>query len=276
MALIIGLLALVLAIWELLRSGQKIMKIGWKGWISILMSLGAKYRKPIDISHLLNPPPPITHKNIEALKLLGFRRLGEAQIKSPFNPLVTVWVFTHLETQIQAEVAWKRVAFSTYFQEKTLLVTDFPNGEHIEIPNYQSHTITTSIDHAYKYHIKQIVKFSQKHSQPHPIRNMADYLKWEAVGRKYYAARKLMRWVGADIVRLTVFVYGCLVLILTPTFLDPQKFSLLPKIGMFSSQEILIYAIILLLLPAIFVSRYFNRWTVRQTRKDSRNVKERS
>jgi len=274
MALIIGLLALALAIWELLRSGQKILKIGWKGWINILMSLGAKYRKPIDISHLLNPPPPITHKNIEALKLLGFRRLGEAQIKSPFNPPVTVWVFTHLETQIQAEVALKRVAFSTYFQEKTLLVTDFPNGEHIEIPSYQSHTIITGVDHAYKYHLQQTAKFSQKYGQSHPIRNMVDYLKWEAVGRKYYATRKLMRWVEADIVRLTAFVYGCLVLILTPTLFDPQKFSFIPKISVFSSQEILIYVIIVLLLPAIIISRYFNRWTVRQTHKDSRNMKK--
>ncbi len=272
MALIIGLLALALAIWELLRSGQKIFKIGWNGWVNIIMSLLAKYRKPIDVSHLLIPPPPITKKNIEALKSIGFRRLGEAQIKSPFNPTITVWIFTHIESKIQAEAAWKRIAFSTYFQEKTLVVTDFPNGEHIEIPNYQSHTIVTSVANAFRYHTQQITKFSLKYGQPHPIRNMTDYLRWELVGRKNYGTRKLMRWVQADIIRLIAFIYGILVLILTPIFLDPQKLSFIPKISMFSSQEILIYIIILLLLPAIIGSRYFNRWNVRQTHKDSRNI----
>ena len=274
MALIIGLLGLALAIWELFRSGQKILQVGWKGWVNILMSLGAKYRRPIDISHLLIPPSPISQKNIEALKAIGFRRLGEAQIKSPFKPPITVWVFFHLETQIQAEAAWKRVGFSTYFRDKTLVVTDFPNGESIEIPNYQSHTIMTSVADAYQYHLRQVTKFSQKYGDLHPIRNMSEYLRWEAVGRKHYGTIKLMRWIRADIVRLITFIYGILVLALTPIFFNPKVFSFIPQITIFSSQEILIYAIILLLLPAIMTSRYFNRWTVQQTHQDSRRIKK--
>ena len=272
MALIIGLLTLSLAIWELLRSGQKILKIGWNGWVNIIMSLLAKYRKPIDVSYLSTPPSPITQKNIDALISIGFRRLGEAQVKYPFKPPLTVWVFTHLESQIQAEAAWKRIAFSTYFQEKTLVVTDFPNGERIEIPNYQSHTIVTSVANAYRYHLHQVAKFKLKYRQFHPIRNMTDYLRWEVVGRKNYGTRKLARWVWASIIRLFAFIYGILVLALSLRLFNPQNVSLIPKIGIFSSQEILIYIIILMLLPAIIISRYFNRWTVRQTHKDSRNV----
>lgn len=272
MALIIGLSALAFAIWELLRSGQKILKIGWKGWVNILMSLGAKYRKPVEVSHLLIPPPPATEPNIEALKALGFRRLGEAQIKSPFNPPVPVWVFTHLETQIQAEAAWKRVAFSTYFQEKVLVVTDYPNGEHIEMPNYQSHTIVTNLDDAYRYHLLQIAKFSRKYGPPHPIRNMTDYLTWETVGRRNYATRKLIRWVKADIIRLVAFIYGIVILASTPIFFNLRNPPFLSEIGMFSSLEILIYVMILLLLPALIISRYYSRWSTRQTHKDSRTV----
>jgi hypothetical protein len=274
MALIIGLLALALAIWELLRSGQKILKVGWKGWVNILMSLGAKYRKPTDVSYLLIPPPPISKKNIEALKAIGFRRLGEAQIKSPFKPPITVWVFFQTETHIQAEAAWKRVGFSTYFQDKTLVVTDFPNGERIEMPNYQSHTIMTSVADAYQYHLRQVTKFSQKYGDHHPIRSMSEYLHWEAVGRKHYGTIKLMRWIRADIVRLITFTYGILVLSLTPIFFNPKGFLFIPQTSVFSSREILIYTIILLLSPAILISQYFNRWNVRQTHQDSRSAKK--
>jgi len=158
--LILGLIALLISLFELLRSGQRILRIGLNGWRNIILSLGAKYRQPVDVSYQLIPPPSIAQENIEALKALGFRRLGEAQVKSPFNPPITVWIFTHLETRIQAEVAWKRVSFSTFFQEKTLIVTDYPNGEHIEIPNYQSHTIVTSVSHTYRYHLQQVNKFS--------------------------------------------------------------------------------------------------------------------
>ena len=273
MVLTIGLLALALAILELFRSGRKILKVGWNGWVNILMSLGAKYRKPVDVSHLLLPPPPICQENIDALKAIGFRRLGEAQIKSPFKPPITVWVFFHIETQIQAETAWKRVGFSTYFRDKTLVVTDFPNGERIDMPNYQSHTIKTSVADAYEYHLRQVAKFGQKYGNPHPIRNMSEYQRWEAVGRKHYGTIKLMRWIRADIVRLITFVYGILVLTLTPILFNPKGISFIPQISVFSSQEILIYAIILLLSPALLVSQYFNRWNVRQTHQDSRSVK---
>ncbi|HET9910674.1 MAG TPA: hypothetical protein VFQ13_02230 [Anaerolineales bacterium] len=271
---ILGLLLLGVSIWELLRSGQKILKIGWRGWVNIFLTLGAKNRQPVDVSHLLIPPPAADQKNIEELKSLGFRRLGEAEVKSPFRPPLHVWVFAHVENRIQAEAAGRRVGFSTYFQEKTLVVTDFPNGEHIEDRNYQSHTIVTSISDAYHYHLQQIEKFSRKCGPPHPVQTMNDYLRWEVVGRKNYAMRKLSRWITSNLVRLVAFVYGCLVLILTPIFFEPPDFPLIAKLGFLSSQEILIYSMILLASPAILATRYFSRWTASQTHKDSRLLRK--
>lgn len=272
---ILGILLLMASTWELLRSGQKILKIGWKGWVNILLTLGAKNRQPVDVSHLLIPPPAADQKNIEELKSLGFRRLGEAQVESPFNPPLTVWVFAHIENHIQAEAAGRRVGFSTYFQEKTLVVTDFPNGEHIEIPNYQSHTIVTNISDAFHYHLLQVDKFRQKYGPPHPIRTMGDYLHWEVVGRKNYAMRKLSRWLASNIVRLVAFLYGSLVLILTPIFFELFDIPLISKFASFSSQEVLIYTMILLTSPATFATRYFSRWTASQTHKDSRVLRNR-
>lgn len=267
---ILGLLLLGVSLWELLRSGQKILNIGWKGWVNIFLTLGAKNRHPVDISHLATSPLSCDQNNIEALKVLGFRRLGEVQINSPFRPPLTGWVFTHVENHIQAEASGRRIGFSTYFQDKVLLVTDFPNGEHIETPTYQSHTIVTSVADAYRYHLQQIARFSQKYGPPHPIQTMTDYLHWETVGRKNYAMRKLSRWLTANIVRLVAFIYGVLALILTPVFFEPFEIPFLSKFAVFSSQEVLIYTMILLASPAIFVSKYFSRWTATQTHKDSR------
>ena len=103
---------------------------------------------------------------------------------------------------------------------------------------------------------------------------MADYLHWEIIGRKNYGTRKLMRWVWPNIVRLVAFTYGCLVLILVPIFFDPQNIPVISHAGLFSSQEALVYLMILLILPAIVASRYSNRRAVRQTHKDSRMISE--
>jgi hypothetical protein len=180
------------------------------------------------------------------------------------------WVFTHLETRIQPEAAWNRVGFSTYFQEKVLVVTDFPNGEHIETPNYQSHTIVTGLDDAYAHHLQQVAGYSRTFGPPHPIRSMADYLKWEKVGRQQYATRKLMRWVRTDLVRLSAFVYGVLVLVLTPILYPAPAFFSIPAAGLYAPQERMLYVMILLLLPAIFLPRFFERLNLLGTYKDSR------
>jgi hypothetical protein len=272
MTLVISLLLLVFSLWELLHTGQKILKLGWSGWINTVMLLFARYRRPVDVSQQLLPPPPAAQKNIETLGALGFRRLGEAQVKHPFRPPITVWVFVQLERRIPAEVAGRRVEFATYFQEKTLLVTDFPNGEHIEIPSYQSHTIVTSLAKAYEYHVQQIAKFSRTYGSFHPIHSMTDYLRWEQVGRANYGMRKLMRWVGPNLVRLGAFIYGLLVLVLIPLFFDPKVLSFIPQINLLSPQELKMDVIILLLLPAIALSRFANRRAVRQTHKDSRSL----
>lgn len=241
--------------------------------MNIFLTLGAKNRQPVDVSQLMIPPPAGEQKNIEELKSLGFRRLGEIQINSPFRPPINGWVFAHVENHIQAEAAGRRIGFSTYFGEKSLVVTDYPNGEHIETPNYESHTIVTSIADAYGYHLQQIERFQRKHGLPHPIRTMTDYLRWEVVGRKNYALRKLSRWITSNLVRLAAFIYGSLVLILTPIFFEPVEVRFLPDF--ISSREVLIYTMVLLVSPAILATRYFSHWTASQTHKDSRTLRSR-
>jgi hypothetical protein len=193
---ILGLLLLGVSIWELLRSGQKILKIGWRGWVNIFLTLGAKNRQPVAVSHLLIPPSAADQKNIEELKSLGFRRLGEAEVKSPFRLPLHVWVFAHVENRIQAEAAGRRVGFSTYLQEKTLVVTDFPTA---------STSMTETINlipllQAYRclsLSSQQVEKFSWKCGPP--IRQtMNDYLpgKWWGV----IMPCKLSRWITSNLV----------------------------------------------------------------------------
>jgi uncharacterized protein YqhQ len=95
------------------------------------------------------------------------------------------------------------------------------------------------------------------------------------VGRKNYAMRKLSRWVTSNIVRLVAFIYGSLVFILTPVFFEPFEIPSISKFAVFSSQEALIYTMILLASPAIFATRYYSRWTASQTHKDSRVLRSR-
>jgi hypothetical protein len=268
--LVLEITALAITIWDLLRLGIQLVKVGWNGWVNILITLGAKYRRPSDVTNVFLTPPPATQKNIDLLKTIGFNRIGEAQVKLPFRSPVTVWVLANESGDVQAETAWKRVSFSTYFREKVLLVTDFPTGEHINTPTYQSHTITTALPVAYQYHLQQVAKFSQTFGTPHLIRNMVNYLRWEAMGRTHYGLRKVQRYTWISLVRLGSFLYGCLVLLLTPLLFRPIDLPFLSRFPWLSPIEISLFIITILVLPSVLIPRIYQRVRQKQTHQDSR------
>lgn len=266
----LGIVGLFITVLELLRTGWQIVKIGWKGWINILITTGATQRTPVDVSLMFLPPPPATRAAIDTLRGLGFRRVGEAQVTMPSKPPVTVWVMTDGDNFVQAQVANHMVEFSTFFKEKVMLVTDFPIGEHIETPTYQSHTILTGIADAYQYHVWQGVGFRQKHGQPHAILNMQEYLHWEKIGRTCYAPMKLRRALWRNVVLLGTFMYGVLALVLVPLLVDPDRIPSLPVASFQLPQEKILFLMVLVTLPVIEAARAWYRWSMAQTRIDSR------
>lgn len=233
----------------------KLIDLGRVGFISLVrlkINLGSKNRRITDASYLESTPPPVTQQVINSLKRLNFQRLGEAQLKLPFQPIATTWVLIDTSDQVQAETAGGRVSFSSFFRDNILVVTDYPNGEHINTPTYQSHTITTDIYSAYLYHLKQVEKFGRKYGWPNSIRSMADYYRYETMGRIYYGSLKLKRFIWLGILRLAIFVFGLFALILE--FLS----------GWGQSSKVAIFTLLILFIPDILED-----WMIKRTYRNS-------
>ena len=255
----LGIVVIIMIVWQLII-------IGWHGWIGLQTILGVKKRRSTDISNLNLEPPSKTQEIITSLNSLGFRRLGEAQSALPYNNFVTVWTLVNIENTVQAEVVFGWMSFSTYFQDNVLVVTDYPSGEHIEMPKYQSHTITSNISDTYQHHLEQVDKFRQLYGSPNPIRNMADYIKWETIGRINYGSIKLKNFYIFNIIRLITFGYAVAICIAIPLIYR----SIYPSFTFtdsYNSQAHIELLIIGLTYPAIFFPTWFSRWQDRRVNK---------
>jgi len=189
--------------------------IGIHSFRAILISFGASKRRVLDISELKPTPPEDLQPNIAALENLGFRRLGEIQIKLPtFSSPIQSWIFISSDSLTRAELAEsfsKGVEFSTIYSDKASLETTFPMGERINTPDFRSHTIATNIEKAHQHHIQQIIDFGKTHPHPRIIKSMEDYIEWDGIYRKLYIRRKFLRHDLTNIIGFTTLVYSILI-----------------------------------------------------------------
>ncbi len=184
--------------------------LGLHGVQLLLVTLGARKRRPIDISHLQLRPSDKLLTTVGILWKLGFERLGEARTKIGHQSL-DAWVFVSADKSIVAELTDlrpKAVAFTTVYSDEAVVETSFPSGEKIETPYYRSHTITTSIEEAHSHQIKQSTEFGAKHGIPQKVETVKDYLYWDTVFREKYAWRKMGRFTWFGIGSILCSGYG--------------------------------------------------------------------
>jgi hypothetical protein len=266
MSIYLGLAVILLILWQ-------IIKIGWLGWMDVQTARRVKQRRSTDISQHQLTPPSRTHEIVTSLTALGFHRLGEAVSELPYKRYATVWVMVNQENTVQAEVVFGWMSLSSYFQEDVLVVTDYPTGEHIEMPGYQCHHIGSNIYEAYLHQLEQVDEFRHSYGVPNPIKTMADYFKWEIVGRIKYGPIKLKNLYHLNIVRVLTFGYAAAVCILVP-LLHGIKFPFNSAEAANSLAQVELW-IIGLIYPAPFFPTVFSRWQDRQmVKKVNRENKE--
>lgn len=249
MSLLLGLVAIFIITWFLID-------IGWRGWVGCLTTLGVKKRELKDVSDLHLDPPPKTRENIAFLESMGFQRLGEAQASLPFRKSVNYWVLVDSANHSQAITVLGWVSFSTIFENNIIVETDFPYGEIVDTPHYQSHTITTSIKDALQYHQQQTNKFSQTYGSPRPTKDMVDYFQWETIARKDYSFLKFRKHLWLSIIRLITFIYGVIIITGLPIAYR-ARLSFLPPNLIYEQIELIIIG---LTLPALFVPYLWSRF----------------
>jgi hypothetical protein len=189
-----------------------ILALGIHGVKTLFISLGAKNRLPIDISHLQTQPPTKLQAAIYVLLNLGFSRLGESSTNI-FGSQGKSWIFISPDKSTTAELVVAApilLSFTTIYNDTAVVETGFPVGERIETPYYKSHTIKSSIEKAYNHQVQQMTNSTKAHGAPCRIENMHDYLYWDVVYRKEHVLRKFSRllWTGV----LYILLLGCGVL----------------------------------------------------------------
>lgn len=260
---LLGLVVIAILTW-------KAIDVGWAGWRGLRIILGAKNRRAVDVSSTPAAPSGREREIIGFLLSMGFRRLGEAGVTFPDRQMARVWVLVNPEGTVQAEVRGGMASFSTVFQGDALVVTDYPSGEHIEAPTYQSHTITTGLDDAYQHHLQQVDKFTQKYGTPRQIQTMADYLHLDALGReRNYGAIKMRRYRWLEVFNLVTFVYVALVMIFLPAMMRAQQVvtTATEHYSLLERTELLIIG---LTFPMLTLQAMITRQVVRKSHRDSR------
>jgi hypothetical protein len=255
MSIYLGIAIIMLVMWQ-------IIKEGWLGWIGVQTIRGVKKRKSTDVSNLQWTPSSRTQEIITSLNSIGFHRLGEALSILPYKRYVPVWTLVNADNIVQAEVVFGWMSLSTYFQDNVLVVTDYPSGEHIEMPRYQSHTVSSTINDAYMHHLEQVDKFRQQYGSPNLIKDMGDYLKWETVGRINYGGRKLKNLYRLNIIRLTTLGYAAAICTGIPLLFGAiYHFPNQDVYNILAHMELLIIGFTY---PAIHFPSLFSRWQDRQ------------
>lgn len=245
---------------------------GWLALINLKTILGIPKRLPKEVSNSQIQPSPVAMRSIVFFQSLGFRDLGAAQISLPGRKPVVYWMLINPEHTIHASLMENTVSLSTYFGENVLLTTDFPRGLHVEMPTYQSHTITTNPGDAYEHHRHQMEVFRMKFGAPVTISNMTDYLRWEKMGRVNYGMVGSSKFLRMIWVNLAFSIYGILILLgllLFPLF-SPTLIA-----GNITRETIELIAIGLLI-PVLIVPAIAT-WSMSEiTKRDSRMLQNKT
>jgi hypothetical protein len=187
----------------------------------LLISFGAKKRRPVNISHLQIPPSAKLQATITTLTNLGFYRLGEIRLRIVGVGSFESWIFISSDNLTHTgltEAMANLVVFETVYKDHAVVETGFPMGENIERPNFRSHTITVGIEDAYTHHVQQITEFIKAHGIPRRIENMNDYLYWDASYRKLYVRRKFSRDTWFALMMVLASGYGLITTLLMAGF----------------------------------------------------------
>ena len=149
-----------------------------------------------------------------------------------------------------------------------MVVTDFPSGEHIEQPHYLSHTVTRGISEAYQHHQRQVEKFRSRYGKAHTLQEMADYLRWETIGRTLYGSVKLRRFLWMHLTGVGAFAAGVLVTLAMP-LVYRAVYLPVTAAAVTAQQATIELLIISLLFLILFLSGFFQHRIAMGNHRDS-------
>ncbi len=161
-----------------------------------LWSTAARTRRVVDASDLELPPPLPIQPIAADLVALGFRRLGEAgqpELAAQVGP-AQIWYFVDKPGTSCAGVfsvgTRSQVVVYSWFDDRAVIVTAYPHGEHIDAPDFRFHTVSSSVVDAYRHHQEQIPDFAARYGPPSRLVEMQEVLRLDALYNRTFARRR--------------------------------------------------------------------------------------
>lgn len=81
-----------------------------------------------------------------------------------------------------------RVSFVTWFEDDSVIVTEYPHGKVLETDRIVNNFLRGSLSAAHDYHIKRVGEWIAQGRVPKPISDMAGYIRHQAYFEAHYSA----------------------------------------------------------------------------------------
>jgi hypothetical protein len=164
---------------------------------------GSTRRRSRNVSGERRPVGPKAAPFVHELLALGFRRLGELELSLPDMGLLgafrrrlvkhTCWLLVDgpaTSVAVVGEVG-PICSFESWLEDGVVIQTLFPRGERIELPDYVSSQVRTSLREAYDHHRRQLDARLGPDSYAQLFQSGGDYLRFDASFRERFARRSL-------------------------------------------------------------------------------------
>lgn len=191
-----------------------LLAIGVPLYRMIVVYRGASTRRQFDASAAGLQPSEAVATVLGQLRLLGFSRLGEAQVDLPGfrsvqltttgSPRVegqatdrhTIFVLVDAERTVMAETGQVPgvrvlVSLNSIFGDSSVVETMYPLGESIDDADFHSGHSKLSLAAAYEEQRMHVARWNATHGSAQVISTMNDYLRADATYRERYSKRKL-------------------------------------------------------------------------------------
>lgn len=133
------------------------------------------------------------------LQLLGMKPLAVLDVRYRGLPPMLEWLYVSPDTYTYAELVQVNpkqpvlVQFSTRFPDDAMLITRYPLGERITLPNYQSRFAASSVEAAYSFHRDSIEAWLPQHGTPLPASTYDEITQHDEVFLRLHRRRDSQR-----------------------------------------------------------------------------------
>jgi hypothetical protein len=196
-----------------------VLAFGWNVFVNWRFREGVRRAariESVDVSAAEHGPPSVIQPLHVALRVRGFRRLGEVGVSLPGRDPYPMWVLVNPEQRAHVELAVVReqgyAAFVTWFADDAVVETHYPAGAAVDAPDFRAQVVRESLEMALKRHLSAVQTFTRTHGEPVAIDDMAGFLTYSRRYNTHFLPRKLETMRPDTAAPTFANIYGVLVL----------------------------------------------------------------